>query len=379
MKNFKKVLATLAGILILAGTAASQMLPDLTVNDVSLDDGSRITFELANESTQAVDDYSNGFVYVYIGDKVAWTYNWKFLRDTGFLSSEGNSVITSQIPKGNGDVKVCIDARDNVVEGDETNNCFEVEVDMEGTTTGELLPDLAVTDMFVNPLDGRLNVEFGNIGEGRPADYDGNLNVYVDGKLKWSYSFASMNRQFLNPGFTTVLQPNKFRGDHKVTACVSTWKVIDEVNKKNNCYTDFLSGKKKVVSPRPARDIKNNFEYKVRRLPDYSYRKSPNKPDFIVSELYREDGVVYAEISNTGEATKLDTATGQINFYLDGRLQREYLWNEFENLDFLKKNGSATLPVYEVMGAHEVQVCVDYPNRVPEQDENNNCLISRIR
>jgi len=381
MGKIRKSAALFAGTLLLAGTAVAQMLPDLTVTDVALDDQSKLTFEIANQSSEGIDPSSDGFVYVYVDGKVAWTYNWKYLKETGFLNAEGNSVITSQIPKGGNEVKVCVDARENVTEGDEANNCFTSEVEMADAPTTTVLPDLAVTDVYVDPFTGQLTVEHGNIGEGRVPDYNGNVNIYVDGKLKWTYSYTSMNTQFLNPGSTGVITPNKLRGVHDVTVCTSTRSVIQEVNKANNCLRRTVQGGKVLVGPqKPVRDMKNNFQYRPGGpLPTTYNMRSPFKPDFSVTDVYRdEENIVYAEVENFGMEYTGD-AIGEVSFFLNGRHQASYTWSEFTDLGFLSERGSAVLPVYEVMGGHEVRVCIDPSNRVQEIDENNNCFATRVR
>ena len=377
MNRIRKSLAVFAGAVLLASTAVAQILPDLTVKDVSLDDQSKITFELANESSDAIDASSAGFVYVYVDGKVAWTYNWKYLQETGFLSAEGNSIITSQIPKGGTNVKVCVDARENIIEADEANNCFTTEVEMEDAPAPTVLPDLAVTDLFVDPFTGQLTIEHGNIGKGRVPDYNGNVNIYVDGKMRWTYNYSSMNKQFLNPESLAKITPNKLRGIHEVTACTSTRSVIQEASKNNNCLTRSVKGGKVIITP--EKRLVDDFDYRSMGTAPIYNRVSTSKPDFTVVDIYRgADNVIYAEIKNLG-TTNLQEGIGRITFFLNGRSQKSYKWSEFADQAFLNANGSSVLPVYELMGAHEVRVCVDDTNRIREENENNNCFAVRIR
>ena len=384
MKTTKKTAAVLIGIVALAGTAVAQMLPDLTVKDVAMDDTSRVTFDLANESSNAVDPNSDGFIYVYVDGKVAWTYNWKYLKETGFLNADGIGKITSQIPKGQGDVKVCIDAREDVTEADENNNCFEVKMAMDNgskTPVSTGLPDLAVVELSIDPFSGNLVVEHGNIGKGHVPNYNGNLNIYVDGKLRWTYNFSSMNKQFFNPGFTALVTPGRLRGEHTVTACASTRDIIEEVSKENNCLTRSLTDVNPSGYVRTKKVERNNLVVYKRRNMDMpnSNQQSYYKPDFAVDDIYRnEDDKVYAVLSNKG-VNHYQKVTGGITFYLDGRRQKSYLWTSFSDLGFLQKNGKSTLPVYEVSGAHEVKVCVDDTNKVQERSENNNCFSTLVK
>lgn len=385
MKTSKKALSVLAGVIVLAGTAIAAMLPDLTVKNVTMDNSERLTFDLANKNSSAVDPNSDGFIYVYIDGKVAWTYNWKYLKETGFLDANGLSKITSQIPKGNGDVKVCIDARENVTETDESNNCFEVKVKMAKggeamVETQTELSDLAVTDIFVDPFSSNLNVVHGNIGKGRVPDYNGSVNIYVDGNLKWTYNFSAMNTQFLNPGFSGKITPNKLKGQHKVTACTATRSVIEEVSKENNCLTKTVTDSNPsanyVRTRKPQTD--NLMIYRRRNL-EMPSKQSYFKPDFTVKDVYRgEDDMIYAVVANKGVQHYQD-AVGEVTFYLEGRRQKSYLWSSFKDKAFLNAEGKSVLPMYKVSGAHDVKVCIDDTNKVQERDENNNCFSTLIK
>lgn len=383
MKTSKKTAAVLAGIVILAGTAVAAMLPDLTVKNVSMDSASKIVFDLANKSSGTVDPNSDGFIYVYIDGKVAWTYNWKYLKETGFLNADGFSKITSQIPKGKGDVKVCIDARENVTETDEGNNCFEVKLKMaEDADVVEAvaeLPDLAITDIFVDPFSSNLNVVHGNVGKGRVPDYNGSVNIYVDGNLKWTYNFSAMNTQFLNPGFSGKITPNKLKGQHKVTACTATRSVIEEVSKENNCMTKTVSDANPSRYVRTRKPQTDNLMIYRRRNLEMPSKQSYYKPDFTVKDLYRgEDDMIYAVVANKG-VSHYQNSTGEVTFYLEGRRQKSYLWSSFKDKAFLNAEGKSVLPMYKVSGAHEVKVCVDDTNKVQERDENNNCFSTLIK
>lgn len=383
MRKAKKTAAIFAGILTLAGTAVAQMLPDLTVKDVFMDDSSKLGFKLANESSDAIDPNSDGFIYVYVDGKVAWTYNWKYLKETGFLNADGFSEITSQIPKGKGDVKVCIDARENVTELDENNNCFEVKLPMaegmESEAVATELPDLAITNISVDPFSGNLQVEHGNIGKGKVSDHKGSVNIYLDGSLKWTYNFSSMNGQFLNPGFTGTITPGKLRGERKVTACTSTDNIIDETNKMNNCLTKTISASNPSLYVRTRKpQTENQVIYRRRNIEKPSTR-SYYKPDFTVKDIYREDdGTIYAVVMNKGVNHYQDISF-EITFYLEGRRQKSYMSNSFKGQEFLNAEGKSILPVYNVMGGHDIKVCIDDTNKVQERNEDNNCFSKLIK
>lgn len=107
----------------------SLVKPDLTITDIYVDDDFNLTIEQANIGNKAVT--GNGYTYVYINKTLEWTYSWSTLSDTSFLASGGSSTLQPQTLEGLNSVRVCIDAKENIVEKDETNNCLEMTVGPE--------------------------------------------------------------------------------------------------------------------------------------------------------------------------------------------------------------------------------------------------------
>ena len=378
----KKLLTGVLAMAVLMGTAyAALNLPDLTVNDVDLDSNSRLTFSLSNNGDDSVDPYSDGFVYVYVNDQVAWTYNWKYLKETGFLNAGETSVITSQIPKGSGDVRVCVDARSNVEELNEENNCFSREVaDLAGLSVPTELPDLTIQDLYIDPMSKRLTIVQGNTGRGEVITHDGRTNIYVDGRLKWSYKWATLNdRSFLQPMTFTMLQPNKLNGSHEVTACISTEEVINEVSKRNNCFTKTVEGKRYVSKPiKPFR-----IPSVVKKNPSFNIPKpvANNHPDFSVERVFmNEDGMLSVEIANNGRRyTDQDGEIGIIELHLDGKKKVAYTFSELSDTAFVWQGGESILELLPLTGGHQVKVCIDPMDQIRETTDANNCLTEFVR
>ncbi|MFA5855368.1 MAG: CARDB domain-containing protein [Candidatus Gracilibacteria bacterium] len=103
--------------------------PDLTIADISVDDDYKLNINQANIGEK--DASGTGYTHVYIDGTLIWTYSWSALSDTNFLVAGGSSILQPQAIEGVSTIKACIDAKENIVEKDETNNCLEVEVGPE--------------------------------------------------------------------------------------------------------------------------------------------------------------------------------------------------------------------------------------------------------
>jgi hypothetical protein len=106
-----------------------------------------------------------------------------------------------------------------------------------------LLPDLTITNLFLNPKK-RVAVTIANIGESPLPMGFGNLKIFMDGQLKGSYGLNNLTDQpFLEPKenitFTTSLT---VRGRRQVQAHVETSHEVRELNKDNNDFEKALEG-----------------------------------------------------------------------------------------------------------------------------------------
>jgi len=78
-----------------------------------------------------------------------------------------------------------------VVEENEENNAFTKIMGKEELEPRTLLPDLTITDLFLNPRK-KLAVTIANIGDSPLPLGGGNLKILVDGSLKGSYTLRSL-------------------------------------------------------------------------------------------------------------------------------------------------------------------------------------------
>ncbi len=383
MKRFlsKSVSAAVAGIMTfiatISGVVAQPQLADFTVSDLKLNDAQKIEFTLANNGALDVDPDSDGFIYVYVDDKLAWSYNWKFLGQNEFLIAGEQATIVSQMPRGQGSVEVCIDAREHVGESNEENNCRAITV-APALPQNQPAPevDLAILNLGTDSLSNNVIVEFGNIGSAPLLNTEGALNIYLNDTLKWSYSWRTLNKKFLNPGGRGMVQPLKLERDYKITACLTPRTVVEEITKTNNCRVAYLKNNKNTFV-RPAINSKRTTQKVTASQNMMKY--SGQKPDLTVKDIYRDvNGDLTAEIINKGGAYE-DSTRGFTTLSLNGQVGKSYRWRDYSDTAFLKKNGLSRLVTALSTGSHQVKVCTDTEDNVPESNENNNCLTKIVK
>jgi len=95
-------------------------------------------------------------------------------------------------------------------------------------------PDVVVKGINI---DGGLHIEVANIGSGDiPANAPGDLYIWIDGELKWTYSWATWSDQsFRAAGGSQIINPQALSGDHSVKACMDYNDQLLESNETNNC------------------------------------------------------------------------------------------------------------------------------------------------
>ena len=98
-----------------------------------------------------------------------------------------------------------------------------------------LLPDIAITDLFLNS-NRRLVVILDNRGDGPIPLTEGTLKLSLDGQLKERYPLSSLSDQsFLLPKEKlTFTIPFILSGRHEIHACLETSPEVKELNQKNN-------------------------------------------------------------------------------------------------------------------------------------------------
>jgi hypothetical protein len=216
---------------------------------------------------------------------------------------------------------------------------------IEAPKAPPLLPDLTITNLFLNPKK-RLAVTLANIGTSPLPMGVGSLKIFVDGQLKESYGLNSFSDQsFLQPNenitFTTSLT---VRGRHEFRALVETSHEMIELNRENNYLERVLEG-------------------------------LPIGPDIVIKDLdLTEDMELSIILSNAGEVDLRKGATFRIRVSVNGLKISEF--DHFTS-DVLKANfGNDYMihPPYRVGISGTAKVRIAISPKVPTDDvclENN--------
>jgi archaellum component FlaG (FlaF/FlaG flagellin family) len=213
-----------------------------------------------------------------------------------------------------------------------------------------LLPSLTILDISLGET-GKIEVMLSNAGEG-PAPYGvGSLTIYVDGLLKWKDSLGTLPDQtFLEPGGTTVYTtPVELVGRHEVRVILDKEEKTVEENQPSKVFPKVLGKEKLEVKPLLA--------------------------DLAVTDLFltsrRELAVT---IANSGDSP-LPLRDGNLKILVDGSLKGSYAFQTLSDQPSLPVKGTMTLTTPLVLvGRHEVDAHVGFPNEVKESNEENNHL-----
>lgn len=166
-----------------------------------------------------------------------------------------------------------------------------------GVLEAQKFPDLTVFDIFSDA--GKLSIKVGNIGSAS-APETGHLYIWIDGTLKWTYSFSTFaDKSFLLSGGTWVVQPQVLSGSHSIKAFIDANNAIRESNENNNVLekvVDFSTSQTyssspvatvqqvvKVLSPNGGEKIPQGSIFKIQWSSSYLSSKSVN-----ISLLQRE-------------------------------------------------------------------------------------------
>jgi hypothetical protein len=213
-----------------------------------------------------------------------------------------------------------------------------------------LLPNLSILDISLSET-GKIEVMLSNTGEG-PAPYGvGSLAIYVDGLLKWKDSLGTLpDQSFLEPGGSTFYTtPIELVGRHDVRAVLDREEKTVEENGLSNVFPKVL-GEEKLEA-------------------------KPFLPDLAITDLFLAPGKELAVvIANLGDGP-LSLREGNLKIRVDGSLAGSYALGSLSDQSSLPVKGMMTLTTpWVLVGRHEVEVEVGFPNEVKESSEENNSL-----
>jgi len=203
------------------------LLPDLIVSDISLSESGRVE------------------VRISIDGHLKWRDSLGSLPDQSSLQPGGSATYATPIELvGRHEVRVILDNEERIVEENETNNVLTKVLGIEKVEVNPLLlPDLAITDLYLTP-QRKLVVIITNVGESPLPFGAGNMKVFVDGALKGSYTLASLSGQSVLPmkGSITLTTPLTLIGRHEIDAHVDLPQGIKELSGENNSLKKVLEG-----------------------------------------------------------------------------------------------------------------------------------------
>jgi archaellum component FlaG (FlaF/FlaG flagellin family) len=320
-------------------------LPDLTISDISLSDTGKVEVMLSNIG-KGPAPYGVGSLAIYVDGHLRWRDSLRTLPDQAFL--QPGSSVRYTIPVeliGRHEVRAFVDNEAKLVEENEGNNGFIKVLGKEKLEVKPLLPDLAITDLFLNPKR-KLVVTIANIGDSPLPLEGGNLKIMVDGSLKGTYTLASLSDPSFLPtkGSITLTTPLTLVGRHEIDAHVDFTHGVRESSVENNSLKKLLDG-------------------------------LPVGPDIVVKDLdLTEDLELMILLSNAGEVDLRKDVTVRVRILVNGRKISEFdhFIPEVLKADF--GNRYLINPPYRVEIAGISKVKVSISPRLPSDDiclENN--------
>jgi subtilase family serine protease len=270
-------------------------LPDLIISDISLSETGRVEVRVSNIGKGFAPDRLGSLV-IYVDGDLRWRVSLGTLQDQAFLQPGGSVLYATPVELiGRHEVRAFVDNEEKMVEENEGNNVFIKMFGKEKSEVKLLLPDLTITDLFLNP-QRKLVVTIANIGD-RPLLLEGgNLKIMVDGSLKGSYTSASLSDQSFLPtkGSITLMTPLTFVGRHEIDAHFDFTHGVKESNVENNRLKKLLDG-------------------------------PPIGPDIVVKDLdLTEDLELTIILSNAGQVDLRKGATFRVRVLVNGRKVSEF-------------------------------------------------------
>ena len=313
------------------------LLPDLTISDISLSETGNIVVRISNLGKGAAP-YGVGTLVIYVDGHLVWTDSLGTLPDQTFLQPGRFVLYTTPVELvGRHEVRAVLD--------NEENNALAKLLGEEKREVRALLPDLALTHLFLNP-QRKLAVTIANIGDSPLPLPGGNLKILVDGSLKGSYTLGSLSDQAFLPakGSLTLTTPLTIIGRHEIDAHVTFLPEVKESNEENNSLMKILDG-------------------------------PPIGPDIVVSDLdLTEDLELVIILANAGELDLRKGVTVRIRIFVNGRKISEFEHFVSEPLKAKFGNQHLVDPPYRVTLAGISKVRISISPKSPSDDvrlENN--------
>lgn len=195
--------------------------PDLVVDNLDIQDDGDIVFTVANGGEDDVDDDERVYIYVYVDGDKEWSRSYELDDDEGRWLEEGEErdINVGELFDDDDEhtVRVCVDAKDDVDESDEGNNCSSKEleigeepgpsyycsvfIDMSGHWAADAVCELSDRDIVqgraynrYEPNEDVTRAEFLKIillNAGH--DVDGNSSYYYNDvpSYHWSYDYVT--------------------------------------------------------------------------------------------------------------------------------------------------------------------------------------------
>jgi subtilase family serine protease len=140
------------------------LLPDLTISDMSLNEGGKVEVRISNIG-RGPAPYPFGSLVIYVDGHLKWKDSLATLPDQTFLQPGAFVLYATPIELiGKHEVRAVVDLEGMIVEENEENNVFTKILGKEKLEPKTFLPDLTITDLFLNPRK-KLAVTIANIGD----------------------------------------------------------------------------------------------------------------------------------------------------------------------------------------------------------------------
>jgi len=321
------------------------LLPNLTILDLSLNETGKIVVKLSNTG-KGPAPYGIGSLTIYVDGLLKWKDSLGTLPDQTFLEPGGTTLYTTPVELvGKHEVRAILDKEEKTVEESEPSRVFPKVLGKEKSEAKPLLPDLAISDLFLTPRK-EVAVSVTNSGESPLPLGEGTLKILVDGSLKGSYTLRSLSDQSSLPakGTMTLTTPLVLAGRHEVDVHVGFPSEVKESNEENNYLKKILEG-------------------------------FPVGPDITVRQLeLTEDFELMIVLTNAGEVDLRKGAIFQVQVFVNDQKMSEFDHFISEALKANLKNRYIVAPPYQVGIAGISKVKVSISPELPSDDihlENN--------